>query len=217
MVTLQQTLASKTEERQTSGVINPYALVEAILKRRVDWKDPSSFKLMSETLQTDYHELFDPKFNSPLYAGYRLNLATGKIEQLKPSEIQYIEPTDQVILDLSKIKKIGDLKNVGVEKIEDLEVSDALVANGKLKLTVKTPSLDKTMTNSNIPKDIASIVLPWPGLTKKSATGDPGDWTPDWGLWKDVGDFFKDVTEFSDPIQGGVGDCWLIAAMAAVA
>lgn len=32
-----------------------------------------------------------------------------------------------------------------------------------------------------------------------------------------MGDFFKDVTEFDDPIQGAVGNCYLIAAMAAVA
>ena len=35
--------------------------------------------------------------------------------------------------------------------------------------------------------------------------------------WKDKGSFFSDVTQYSDPIQGAVGNCYLIAALSAVA
>jgi hypothetical protein len=34
--------------------------------------------------------------------------------------------------------------------------------------------------------------------------------------WIDPGDFFEEAAEFSDPQQGGVGDCYFIAALASV-
>jgi len=210
-------LALRTHERQPVGVINPYALVEAILRKKIDWNDPGSTKLMSDVLQTDYHELFDPKYNSPLYAGFHLNKTTMRMERLEQSAIKIIDPSEQIIPDMSKVKTLGDLKGLGLKKLEDAAVLNALVENGKLKLTVKTPSLDKTTTNSTLPKQIASLVLPRIGLKKSGAEGSSDDWQPDGYAWKDMGDFFKDTTEYSDPVQGGVGNCWLIAAMSAVA
>jgi len=35
--------------------------------------------------------------------------------------------------------------------------------------------------------------------------------------WVDKGTFFKEGSEFSDPVQGAVGDCYLIAALSSVA
>jgi len=42
-------------------------------------------------------------------------------------------------------------------------------------------------------------------------------WDPPGSIWADPGAFFDEGTEFFDPVQGGLADCWLIAAMAAVA
>lgn len=36
-------------------------------------------------------------------------------------------------------------------------------------------------------------------------------------VWADPGTFFGEAAEFFDPVQGGVGDCYLIAALASVA
>lgn len=35
--------------------------------------------------------------------------------------------------------------------------------------------------------------------------------------WTDPGDFFEETPEFFDPVQGAVGDCYLIAALASIA
>ncbi|KAK4170052.1 hypothetical protein QBC43DRAFT_283620 [Cladorrhinum sp. PSN259] len=35
------------------GVINPFALVEAILGRKLDWNDASSTRILASILQTD--------------------------------------------------------------------------------------------------------------------------------------------------------------------
>jgi hypothetical protein len=35
--------------------------------------------------------------------------------------------------------------------------------------------------------------------------------------WRDPGDFFEEGTEYADPVQGAIGDCYLIAALSAIA
>jgi hypothetical protein len=44
----------------------------------------------------------------------------------------------------------------------------------------------------------------------------PGS-TPPGAEWADPGDFFEEAAEFFDPLQGGLGDCYFIAALSAVA
>lgn len=48
-----------------------------------------------------------------------------------------------------------------------------------------------------------------------STAGTP--WTPADKDWVDMGDYFEDVAELNDPIQGVLGDCYFIAALASVA
>jgi Calpain family cysteine protease len=36
-------------------------------------------------------------------------------------------------------------------------------------------------------------------------------------VWTDPGDFFEETTELLDPVQGAVGDCYLIAALSSIA
>lgn len=42
-------------------------------------------------------------------------------------------------------------------------------------------------------------------------------WTPTDKEWVDKGDYFEDVAEVNDPIQGAIGDCYYIAALSSVA
>ncbi len=44
----------------------------------------------------------------------------------------------------------------------------------------------------------------------------PG-YTPPGAEWVDPGDFFEEAAEYFDPVQGGLGDCYFIAALSAVA
>src|SRR5690606_27930016 len=83
------------------------------------------------------------------------------------------------------------------------------LTRGKINLELEIPELDKTLSKTLLSKPLAAILL------GKAATS--GDWTPENGTWKDVGDFFKDVTEFSDPVQGAIGNCYFIAAVSAIA
>jgi len=65
------------------GVINPYALAEVMLKKRVNWKRVDSRKLLEKTLGMPYEKLFDPKYESPLYAGLKYNPQTKSIDRVE--------------------------------------------------------------------------------------------------------------------------------------
>ncbi|MEI6651278.1 MAG: C2 family cysteine protease [Chlorobiaceae bacterium] len=120
------------------GVINPYALAEVILKKRVNWKRLSNpQKLLADTLGHPYEKLFDPIHGSPLYAGLELNQKTKAMTRMEPS----------------------------------VKVAGAVHASVEVGATA----------------------------------------------WIDPGDFFEEAAELTDPVQGALGDCYFIAALASVA
>lgn len=61
--------------RETVGVRNPYALAAARLGESVDWDSLDSNekrKKLAEALGMDYHLLFDPVNEGPLYSNMRV-------------------------------------------------------------------------------------------------------------------------------------------------
>jgi hypothetical protein len=144
------------------GVINPYALSEVILGRKVNWKRISDTrKLLEKTLETPYEDLFDPAKSPILYTGV-------------------------------------DLPEVQVSKAVTPKVAAAAAA---VASTHAAPVVSG---------------LPHAGMTDLDVMA-AGDWSPAGAVWKDPGDFFEEGTEFFDPVQGGLGDCYFIAALASVA
>lgn len=192
------------------GCINPRALVEAVLGRTIDWADTKSSQLIVDTLKKPYEELFDPKFGSPLYAG--LKLSGTSLVRASLNDIKVVTERDLLTPDLSILKRLQDLKGVGVDDLSNVPVKSAWLTTGRLNLQLTIPALDKSLTNLIITKPIFDLVLR--GNDPNSA---PTEWTPPNTSWKDVGDFMRDVSDYDDPIQGAVGDCWLIAALASVA
>jgi hypothetical protein len=128
-----------TEEKpENVGVANPYAMAEVVLKQPIAWgKVGDPRKILEDTLGISYEKLFDPKYDSPLYAGLRYRPETKRMEHAE------IPPT---------------------------------VEGGPKALV-----------------DAEAVV------------------------YLDPGDFFEDGVELTDPIQGALGDCYLIAAFASVA
>jgi hypothetical protein len=195
------------------GAINPYALTEAILGRKLNWNDPASSKIMTDTLQTDYNELFDMKFNSPIYAGLKLG-PNNMAVPVKREEMTIVTEKDRVTPNLGTIQKVGDLKTVGVDDIASTEVKQAFLSNGKLNLVLQAPpALNKKFTNTVVSQQILDIATPFGAKLRGLNVG----WTPPGNTWRDMGEMLKTVTDYDDPIQGTVADCWLIAALAAVA
>jgi calpain family cysteine protease len=109
------------------GAANPYVLAELKLGQKVNWqRTPRPEAIVEDALGVKYKDLFDPRKDSPLFAG-------------------------------KQVKR-----------------------NGK---SVRTEA----------PVDVGSVV------------------------WADPGEFFYEAAEFFDPVQGAVGDCYLIAALASIA
>jgi hypothetical protein len=189
------------------GVINPYALTEAITGRKFDWKDAKSYQILEETLETNYAELFDIKFNSPLYAGLELT-KDDTVRALKSEEIK-VRATDKLeSVNLSNIKTLNDLSNTGIKDLNTISVKNARLDKGDVKVVMNIPKLNNTINNRLITPSIKNIIF---------GQGNANGWTPAGTSWSDRGNFFNDVTEYNDPVQGAVGNCYFIAAIAAIA
>lgn len=189
------------------GAINPYALTEALIGRKVDWSKRDSIEIMEDALETDYNELFDMKFNSPIFAGLKLN-EQDMAEPVKDSEITIRDDSELETPDVSSLKTLSELKTLGINTLSTTKIRSGSLSRGVLNLRLNVPEMDKSVSKTRLSKPLASIVR---------SSGSAGDWTPANGVWKDMGDFFKDVTEFNDPIQGAIGNCYFIAAVAAIA
>lgn len=66
------------------------------------------------------------------------------------------------------------------------------------------------------PEAQARVIGALVGGEKGAKNVAPG-YTPPGAEWADPGDFYHEGAEFSDPVQGGLGDCYFIAALSAVA
>jgi hypothetical protein len=71
----------------------------------------------------------------------------------------------------------------------------------------------ETMLSKLSPDAQARVIAALAGSEKGNAPG----YTPPGAEWADPGDFFENAAEFFDPVQGGLGDCYFIAAPSAVA
>jgi hypothetical protein len=77
----------------TAGVINPFALVAARLRRTVDWArlaDRRSF--VSNVLGFPYDKLFDPRHGSPLYAYARYDAHTKEMSPTPAEHLTLLSP-----------------------------------------------------------------------------------------------------------------------------
>src|SRR5207249_2735541 len=99
--------------RTNSAVINPYALAEVAVGRRIPWKQvPSARRVLEDILQTPYEELFDPKFGGPLYMGLRLNENLDIVPERSPLlDIEVAVGTNDLdsTVGMETIRTLGDL------------------------------------------------------------------------------------------------------------
>ncbi|GAB6195762.1 C2 family cysteine protease [Lysobacter xanthus] len=145
-----------------SGAVNPYALTEAVLNKRIDWsRVERPVELVSRTLETPADALFNGGRGSPTFA------LQAPLKAAAPAAVA-----------APRLREMhADLHQ---------NISPALRARLSELLTPKlAPELQETQ---------------YDGAT-----------------WTDPGDFFEEGSEFADPVQGAVGDCWLISALASVA
>jgi hypothetical protein len=191
------------------GAINPYALVEALVGRRIDWNSADSAQIISDTLQTDYDELFDMKHDSVLYAGLKFNSKDNTAERLSAQDMRTLTEEDMETPALSQVEKVDDLHGVGLKDIGQTRVKQAWIQNGKLNLVLSPHPLGAKLSNNAVTSSISTLVTPFRRSSEE-------EWTPPNSSWHHLGDFNR-ITECNYPVQGAVGNSWLIAALSAVA
>jgi hypothetical protein len=212
--------SNETSETPNIGVSNPYALAEVIAGRKLNWESIADKpRVLEELLQTPYQELFDPQFEGPLYFGARLNRDL-QMERVQSPLLSGEEPIQHGKNDLETpftqldIRQLADLKKqFNEEDTSAFVVTDAdFGRQGYVNLTVRLPERSRMqMLSRTFTPEIAQAIIPnWKlNLTDGFIAALLG--------WQDLGRFFNETTEFFDPIQGAVGNCYYIAAMSSVA
>ncbi len=202
------------------GVSNPYALAELIAGRKLDWNSiQDKPRVLEELLETPYEELFDPQFEGPLYFGTKLT-ADMQIERVQSPLLKAIDSQRRGGNDLDTpfnqldIHQLADLKR----QFNEDDTSAFVVTNadfarqGYVNLTVRLPERSRVQMLSRVfTPEIAEAFIPNYEKPLSDAfiallLG-----------WQDLGRFFNEATEFFDPIQGAVANCYYIAALSAVA
>lgn len=219
---MQQELATvpNLQVAQNSAVINPYALAELVAGRRIPWKQiPNVPQMLEDVLQTPYEELFDPKYEGPLYIGVRLNeklqLERTRSPLLDVEVKVDVNDLEYPLENYLQIKRLSDLgKHFNTEDVGSIEVRRAEALSQRyLLLTLRLPEKERLQRLARVfTREIIETIAPDP-----RTSGQSKDWTPPNGTWSDPGRFFNEAAEFFDPIQGAVANCYYIAALSAVA
>jgi hypothetical protein len=196
-----------------TGVPNPYALAEIIANRSIDWDHIDNRPaLLEEIFQTPYAQLFDPANGSPLYVG-RVQRPDGTIVRERPRLKDHADSTssdlDAVdVPDVSDVRTFTELaQRLGVKSLADLPIR--AVRSTRTGTVVEFSETAKAHTQ-RFERIFDSRVLDILFPRERGYHPDGFDWT-------DEGRFYNEGTEFLDPVQGGVGDCYFIAALASVA
>jgi hypothetical protein len=196
------------------GVPSPYALAELITHRTIDWDSvPNRPALLEEIFQTPYADLFDPASGSPLYVGQTLR-ADGSVVRERPDfgsapgRTKASGPRLETDLDLSDVRDLAQLvKRLGVPSLADVPVRNAFTSANRVVVELgETTSARALRFERLFDPGLLDILFP-----------DLFGYHPAGFTWQDVGRFYNETTEFLDPVQGYVGDCYVIAAMSSVA
>ncbi|KAH8660456.1 hypothetical protein BX600DRAFT_383596 [Xylariales sp. PMI_506] len=220
------------------GVINPFALVEALIGHELDLTSSLTARVISDVLQTDYDELFDLKYNSSLFAGLKLNQKERTAEPISEKDIKLINEHDLVTPDFSRIQKIQDLEKFGLKNFGETRVTTARMQNGKLHVVLDGTTIGKQVNNQNVTMTLNELALPF-------RRGQKDNWTPPNSTWEDAYEvlqqqlprriltqprLFLDPMQirsrgtcpyhrensFDSPMQGALPNSWLIAAIFSV-
>ncbi|KAL8334390.1 hypothetical protein RB598_008912 [Gaeumannomyces tritici] len=167
------------------GAANPYAMVEAILGRKVDKTSIEVARIMSDVLQTDYDELFDMKHRSVLYAGLQLNGDKKMAEQVSQKDMKILNENDLITPDLSRVEKLKDLEKIGLKDLDNAKVKMCRLHNGKLRLILHADRIGRTVSNKEVTRSINDLITPF-----RHNSDNKNKWTPPNSSWRDGYDYF---------------------------
>ncbi|KAI1748083.1 hypothetical protein F4782DRAFT_388012 [Xylaria castorea] len=217
------------------GCINPFALAENMIGHKIDRRSITAIRIIQDTLQTDYEELFDMKHHSVLYAGLKLNKDERMAEELDEGETKILKEKDLVTPDLSRLEKLDDLEDIGLKDLGNLRIKRAGILNNKLHLVLHADSVARTVCNREVTQTINDFCLPFRRDNEEPFTPPNSSWRDAReiimmrnnmrrGMISDYNTLFdyggshemQVMRKFDDPIQGATANSWFVAALFSV-
>ena len=171
--------------------VNPFALAELVAHKKIDWnKYDDDAQALCETLNITKEELFAK--DSPILHPFSEINEKGEVKALSSEK--------------AKARLSGYLRERTVRRITKTPPMR--------KLTLKSirETIPEVLTAMN--EDIKPNTKAVAKTVKETA---PANQSNTSYIWKDMGEYFKEVPEFDDPVQGTLGDCYFIAALSSVA
>lgn len=221
--------------RRSVGAASPRALAELRAGRPIDWSSEDEPKMLEQLLDMPAKKLYDPKFGSPIYSCVPLDFGHYRT----PPEVSAKTDIRKVFDETPHARKLVDeglvSESVLQQQPTNLRLFAAEIAD---KVAQQLQSMDDGLRQvanqretarfaelsvANRLADLSDAKLVEPGrqlgkLDRKYLILPPGwfkvalsDLT--YGI---PGEYFVDAPTATSPVQGALGDCWLIAAMAAV-
>lgn len=199
-----------SQQIPNTGVPSPYALAELVARRRIDWSAvPNRPALLEEILQTPYEDLFDPTLGSPLYLGQNRN-KDGAVLRSRPEFISETAGGGRRSAKAEAVSNLAELvAALGERQLAEIPVR-ALAAGrgGRLVVELGESGAAREARFARLfSSELIDVLFP------KILAG----YHPAGMSWKDAGRFYNEAAEFSDPVQGAAGDCYLISALSSVA
>lgn len=167
--------------------------------------------------QNDFSYAINPYALGEGVAGESIEWDTLNHPQKTLSEILNVRESELFANNSPFITPNIQIQNNGSVKVLDrgatrVRIQKFVTQNMQRRIVSKPPV--KGLRLASVGKRIPEIMLA--GSEGKEASANV-PWKPDNYIWADVGDYFDDVVKVTDPIQGSLGDCYFIAALASVA
>ena len=186
-------------EYQT-GAINPYALAELVVGKAIKWeKYPDQTQALCEILNISRADLFAA--DSPILTPYTQILPDGTEKELTYDEAKKRLDDFLARRTTRRITKKPPMRKLRLKTIRQRVPG--------IVLPIKPKPLP--------PRPRPPIGIERPPISRPDQiilSDEP--WMPEGYAWQDMGEYFKEVPEFDDPVQGALTDGYFIAALSAV-
>jgi hypothetical protein len=221
--------------RREVGAASPRALAELRAGRPIDWSIENEAKMLEQLLDLPANKLYDPKFGSPIYSGVPLDFSHTRCrtEVSAKTDVRKLfdeTPKSRVLLEHGLVSD-----SVLQRPTTNLRLFSAEIAD---RVTQQLQSMDDPREHSGSPREAArytelAVANRLADLSDAKVV-EPGRplgmldrkfvilW-PEWLklIFSDLsfgnpGEYFINAPTAISPVQGALGDCWLIAAMSSV-
>jgi lambda repressor-like predicted transcriptional regulator len=226
------------DSRRIIGAANPRALAELRAGREIEWSKEADGgeKLIAQLLDMPLRNIVDPKHGSAIYAGVPLHFGAGRNQvTVDPStDLRRLFETTPRATELMRHDLLSDaalkgdgtsLHQLSAQTADTLTEALRKVSSGSelVASSIQTQRASELSTAERL-TELSSATFVEAGKALGHLDRDYLILPPEWllKLLSDLdfgmhGEFFVDGPTATSPVQGALGDCWLIAAMASVA